>query len=108
LRCHKHAPNFQPFAKQNITFLSLKEKNMATCKCVASNATLLPAAMYCRRQQCRIALVWTATIKDVLFLDSNDDACCSLQAAFPCHLPKRRTPPFYNNINIIFSYSKTN
>jgi hypothetical protein len=65
---------------------------------------LLPTAMYCRREQCRIALVWTATIKDALFLESNDDACCSLQAAFPYHLPKRRTLPFYNNTNILNAF----
>jgi hypothetical protein len=95
----KHMPNLQPLAKQKITFLSLTEKNMATCKWDASNTTLLPIAMYCRRKQYRIALVWTATIKDALFLESNDDAYCSPQAAFRCHLPKRRALPFYNNTN---------
>ena len=104
LWCRKHAPKLQPLAKQNITFLTLKKKNMATCRWVASNTTLLPIAMYCRRQQCRISLVWTATIKDALFLESNDDACCSLQAAFPCHLPKRRTLPFCNNTNIFNAF----
>ena len=42
--------------------------------------------------------------KDALFLESNDDACCSLQAAFPCHLPKRRTLPFYNNTNVLNAF----
>jgi len=82
----------------------LQKKNMATCKWVASNTTLLPIAMYCRRKQCRIAVVWKATIKDALFLESNDDLCCSLQAAFRCHLPKRRTLPLYNNTNSLNAF----
>ena len=100
----KHKPNLQPPAKQNITFPSLTEKAWQHASELQATQTLLPMAMYCRREQCRIALVWTATIKNELFLESNDDACCSLPAAFPCHLPKRRTLLFCNNTNILNAF----